>query len=67
MGNRDSGFGWQPTFFPGQNEYIRSQMGGFMGQQRLTPEQMARINPNDMVNSIGQITGRPFNPNDWSR
>ena len=67
MGNRDSGFGWQPTFFPGQNEYIRSQMGGFMGQQRLSPDQMSRINWNDAVNSIGQITGRPFNPNDWSR
>jgi len=66
-GNRDSGFGWQPTYFPGQNEYIRSQLGGFMGQQRLTPDQVGQINWNDAVNSIGQITGRPFNPADWSR
>ena len=59
-GDRGSGFGWQPTFFPGQNEYI-TQMYGF-----LNPQQRQGVDWNNALQSIGQISGRPFNRNDWS-
>ena len=64
-GSRDSQFAWQPSYFPGQNEYIGRMIGSGTGAGNAP--WFNQINWNDAVNSIGQLSGTPFNPNDWSR
>jgi hypothetical protein len=52
---------WQPSFMPGQNEYLTHIMNNY-----LSPQQRGQINPNDQIGSVGQMSGIPFDPSRWS-
>lgn len=56
MGNRDSPFGWQPQFGEGYNDYIVQMLNG--GQAPWGNQ----IDRNNVIASIGQLSGRQFNP-----
>ena len=60
MGNRDTPFGWQPSMFPGQNAYMVNMLQG--GQAPWA----GKVNWNDAINSIGQLSGTPYQGSPWS-
>ncbi len=58
----DSGsFGWTPSFRPGENEYMTQVMNTY-----LNPQQRSQIDPNNIIGSIGQLSGIPFDASRWS-
>jgi hypothetical protein len=52
---------WSPSFMPGANEYLTHVMNTY-----LNPQQRGQIDPNNQVQSVGQMSGIPFNPSRWS-
>jgi hypothetical protein len=60
-GGQRSPQSWQPSFMPGANEYLTHVMNTY-----LNPQQRGQIDPNNQVQSVGQMSGIPFNPSRWS-
>lgn len=57
----DGGFGapksWQPILGNGQQAYLTHMMHSYM-----KPDQWASIDRNDILGSVGKLTGIPYNP-----
>jgi hypothetical protein len=60
-GGQRSPQSWSPSFMPGANEYLTHIMHNYMN-----PQQWSQIDPNNQLQSVGQMSGIPFNPSRWS-
>lgn len=49
--------GWNAQFTPGYQQYISSMTGG------MNPQQRSLLDYNNLVGSIGQVSGQQYNPN----
>ena len=61
-GSRDTPFSWQPSFMPGQNEYISHMYNTY-----LNPQQKGQVDWGNALSSIGNLSGMQFDANRWSR
>lgn len=59
----DFGQSWQPAWSPGQNEYLNRMTVGANG---VAPW-LGQVDWNNAIQSVGQLSGTPFNPAMWSR
>lgn len=53
--NGSPGTGWVPGYFPSEQQYISNNMPNFSQQQ------LGQLNYQDLINSIGQVSGNPYN------